>query len=232
MKTPMDIEFRLRGEVNGQTFDMNGYGLGDASAGTCELHLKASPAFPAGFDPVSCPFICSHPTSSFFARPVAGECDFSATTGGDYAVKPARHGTLRDARGQIVLDLTVTGRTYVSNGKLISENLMRGTSNLPRMAKNVTPSRDFILPSRAGEATAVVRFKMLSQAGEEFDGITVVPYRWASGRTLALPLVRNVADIIVEWNGGPEVSAYYRIDLAPLTQTVGAEAASASALSA
>jgi hypothetical protein len=212
MKTGLDIEFKLRGEVNGQTFDMDGYGLGDASAGTCELHLKAAPNFPDGFDPVSCPFICSHPTSSFFAQ-TDGD-GFAGLTGGNYAVSPARHGLIRNSKGETLLDLTVTGRTYLQNGKLVSENIMHGFSRLPRMEKNVTPSQDYILPAKAGQATALVRFQMLSKAGEEFDGLTVVPYRWTNGRSLNTILVRNVSEVIVEWNGGREVSAYYRLSIA------------------
>jgi len=215
MRTRLDIEFKLSGEVNGQVFDMNGYGVGDASQGTCELHLKGDPSFPVGFDPISCPFICSHPTSSYFAEPVAGCDGFASITGGSYAVNPARHGMIRNPQGETLLDLKVTGRTFVQNGKLISENVMRGFSHLPRMEKNVTPSRDYIVPARAGEATAIVRFQMLSQAGEEFDGLTVVPYRWSNGRSLNSVLVRNVDDILVEWNGGREASAYYRLSIAP-----------------
>jgi hypothetical protein len=218
MKTRLDIEFKLRGEVNGQTFDMNGFGLGDSSTGTCELHLKAEPNFPAGFDAVSCPFICSHPTSSYFAQPLGSDGGFAGITGGQYAVSPARHGVIRNAQGETLLDLQVTGRTYLRDGKLVSENTMRGFSRLPRMEKNVTPSRDYILPSRAGEATGLVRFRMLSRAGEEFDGLTVVPYLWTNGRSLESALVRNVDEVIVEWNGGREVSAYYRLTIAPLAE--------------
>jgi hypothetical protein len=213
-----DIVFNLRGDVNGQTFDMNGSGVGDTSVGTCELHLKAAPNFPVAFDPVTCPFICSHPTSSFCAQPLGALADFTGITGGEYAVDPARHGVIRNAQGETVLDLEVTGRTYISNGKLISENTMRGFSRVPRMARNVTPARDYILPSRAGEATGLVRFKMVSQEGDEFDGVTVVPYRWTNGRRLEVPLVRDVTELIVEWNGGREVSAYYRLSIAPLTE--------------
>jgi hypothetical protein len=216
MKTGMDIEFRLRGEVNGQTFDMNGYGLGDCATGTCELHLKAAPSFPVGFDPVSCPFICSHPTSSYFAKPT-GTADFASVTGGDYRVSPARHGVLRNSKGETVLDLQVTGRTFIDGGKLIVENTMTGISTLPPMERNITPMRDYLVPSAAGEATGLVRFKMVSKAGEKFDGVTVVPYRWSNGRSLETALVRDVADVIVEWNGGNEVSAYYRLTISALT---------------
>jgi hypothetical protein len=226
MNGRMDIEFRLSGKVNGKTFDMNGVGVGDASSGICELHLKAEPEFPTGFDPVSCPFICSHPTSSYFAQPLGCDSGFAGVTGGEYAVSPARQGVIRNTRGETLLDLRVTGRTYILNGKLVSENEMHGLSNLPRMDRNVTPSRDYILPSRAGEATGLVRFKMVSRTNEEFDGLTVVPYHWKSGHNLENVLVRNVDEVIVEWNGGQHVSAYYRLSITPMTQIAVMEAGS------
>lgn len=213
----MDIQFLLEGEVNGQAFSMNGLGVGNVASGVCELHLAAAPNFPNGFDPVSCPMICSHPTSTYFAQ-AHGCGGFAAVTGGEYEVRPARQGLIRNAKGETLLDLQVTGRVYVRNGKLVSENTMRGFSRLPRMERNVTPLRDYILPSGAGEATGLVRFKMVSRSGEEFDGLSVVPYRWKSGRHLDTALVRNVDEVIVDWNGGHQVSAYYRLSIAPLTE--------------
>lgn len=204
-----DIEFRLHAQVNGQTFDMNGSGSGNRRDGTCTLDLAASPGFPEGFDPVSCPCICSHPTSSYFSKVMEEGADFPALTGHAYKVQPARVGIIVDPKGRELLRLKVTGSVRIEGDKLVSEHEMMGISHLPRLARNVTPFNDYFLPSRAGEATAVVRFKLLTVAGEELDGMTVVPYRW-SGRELDAPLVRRVEDIQVEWDGQRRVVAHYR----------------------
>jgi hypothetical protein len=216
MKENIKIEFRLHAEVNNQTFDMNGEGIGNAEEGTCSLHLEASPKFPVGFDPVSCPAICSHPTSSFFSRALVEGTDFSTLTEQSYRVEPARHGVLYNASGEEVLNLHVSGSVYMKDGRLISEHQMWGTSNLPPLEKNITPYNDFFVPSRAGEATAIVRYKLLARSGEELDGMTIVPYKWDSGLEMASPLVRRVEDIRVEWDGARLVSAYYRTAIRPL----------------
>lgn len=216
-----DVLFLLRGRVNDQAFEMNGRGVGDADAGTLELHLKSEPGFPKGFDPVSCPLICSHPTSTFFARETVGGCSLASASGGQYSVDPAREGVLRDASGRELLRLQVTGRTAVDDGgRVVSENVMTGISLLPRMARNVTPVRDYIIPGEGREATAIIRYKMLTMDGAELDGQTVVPYRWDGGRPLEQPLVRLVHSIDVHWNGGDTVSAFYKVSVAPLYEAV------------
>ena len=224
MRKSLDVEFLLQAEVNGQRFQMNGTGKGDSNKGTLELHLKADPVFPPGFDPVTCPLICSHPTSSFFAAPRDEDSSFALLTGGCYSVDPARHGTLANSKGQELLDLRVTGRTVVTNGKLTTTNMMQGTSLMPRMARNLTPMRDYILPAGAGAATGIVRYQMVAMDGEVFDGQTVVPYRWQGEATLERPLVRLVESIDVHWNGGREVSAYYRLAIAALSEPADIEA--------
>lgn len=210
------IDFRLHAEVNGQSFDMNGEGLGNFETGTCSLHLEASPKFPAGFDPVSCPAICSHPTSSFFSRPVVEGLNLRTVTAESYRVEPARHGLIYDASGEKVLDLHVSGQVYMEEGRLVSVHKMWGTSQLPPLEKNLTPYNDYLVPSSIGEATAIVRYKLLAKSGEELDGLTIVPYKWDSGLALQSPLVREVEDIRVEWDGGRFVSAYYTTTIRPL----------------
>lgn len=210
------IEFRLHAEVNNQVFDMNGEGIGNVEEGICSLHLEASPDFPLGFDPVSCPAICSHPTSSFFSRSIVEGEDLRTVTASAYRVEPARHGVIYNSRGEKVLDLHVSGQVYMKDGRLMSVHKMWGTSHLPRLEKNLAPYDDYLVPSNKGEATAIVRFKLLAKSGEELDGMTIVPYRWDSGLALRSPLVRHVEDIRVDWDGGRIVSAYYITATRPL----------------
>lgn len=205
------IMWRLSADVNGTLFEMNGEGVGNASLGTCELHLEASPKFPSGFEPGSCPLICSHPTSLFFSRPDGA--DFAALTNGSYEIT-GRDGIVTDASGTELLRLKVHSTVHVDNGVFVIENTMRGVSNLPAIERNLTPFDDYIVPA-AGGATALVRFKMLTRDGQILDGVTVSPYKW-SGERLAAPLVRRVEDIRVEWNGRRNVSAYYRTSLRPI----------------
>jgi hypothetical protein len=207
------ISFRLTARVNDAEFEMNGSGIGDQTAGTCELHLTAVPRFPDGFDPVSCPKVCSHPTSLFFAATPPGVTGFGTLTGNDYAISPARDGQLYNAASELVMRLRVTGHVYLDGDTLVSEHSMEGFSHLPRIARTVTPFEDYLLPGPAGTATALSRYTLLTRAGEKLDGITTVPYRWANGLALAAPLARNVANIHVDWDGGAAVHAYYETAL-------------------
>jgi hypothetical protein len=213
MSESIPIIFRLQATVNGETFDMNGEGYGSAADGTCQLHLEADPGFPSGFDPVSCPMICSMPTSLFFARPLVEGADFSAITGQAYQVDPPRRGIVRNRLGEELLNLRVGGRVRLEDHQLISEHTMSGTSHLPQLERNVTPLDDYVMPTGAGQAVGLVRFTLLTRTGEELDGSTVAPLCWDSGRNLEGPLVRHVEDIRVEWDGARRVSSYYRISI-------------------
>jgi hypothetical protein len=207
-----DIGFALSGDVNGVKFEMNGTGVGNTADGTCELHLKAVPAFPVGFDPVSCPLICSHPTSTYFAKELAAGSSFRATASEQYAVSPAREGVLRTAKGEEVLRLSVIGETYVNDGGvLVSMNFMSGMSHLPAMKRNVTPLKDYILPAGKGRATGIIRYTMEARNGDELSGMTVVPYVWDADTALDEPLVRLVDSIHVDYTGGNEVHAFYKV---------------------
>ena len=220
MATLRRIAFRLTAHVNEFEFEMNGHGIGDQAAGTCELHLTAAPRFPDGFDPVSCPMVCSHPTSLFFSATEPGVEGFPQLTDGRYAVDPARDGQLYTNAGELVMRLSVTGNVYVDGETLVSEHAMQGFSQLPRIAKTVTPFDDFLLPGSAGAATALARYTLLTESGEQLDGITTVPYRWTNGRALGAPLVRKVANIHVDWDGGRTVHAYYETSLHHIASAV------------
>ena len=220
MATLRRIEFRLTARVNESEFEMNGHGIGDQAAGTCELHLTAVPGFPDGFDPVSCPMVCSHPTSLFFSATEPGVESFAQLTEGRYAVDPARDGLLYSSEGELVMRLSVTGNVYIDGDTLISEHAMQGFSRLPRIAKTVTPFDDFLLPGSDGAATGLARYTLLAESGEQLDGITTVPYRWTNGRVLGAPLARKVANVHVDWDGGRTVHAYYETSLHHFAPTV------------
>ncbi|POF27786.1 hypothetical protein [Roseibium marinum] len=212
------IAFFLHGTVNGESFDMNGKGVGDRSRGTCELHLEASPSFPVGFDPVSCPLICSHPTSTFFAKSDATCVDLAHIAAGAFDISPAREGVLRDSSGEELLRLSVTSTTRLEDDCLVIHNEMTGVSRLPRLKRNVTPLRDYIMPAGPGRATALIRYQLETEAGALLDGVTTVPYAWAGMNNLPEPLVRNVHDITVNWDGRTKVSAFYNVSIAALEE--------------
>jgi hypothetical protein len=216
MSESLPIIFRLQATVNGESFDMNGEGYGSATDGTCQLHLEADPGFPSGFDPVSCPMICSMPTSLFFARPLVEGADFPAITGQAYQVEPPRRGIIHNRQGEELLNLRVSGRVQLDGQRLLSEHTMSGTSHLPQLERNITPLDDYILPTGVGKAIGLVRFTLLTRSGEELDGTTVVPICWDSGRGLDCSLVRHVEDIRVEWDGARHVSSFYRVTISTL----------------
>lgn len=215
------LVFRLDANVNGSRFTFNGTGPGNSATGECTLNLEASPAFPVGFDPTSCPMVCSHPTSLYFAREEEGVTSIREVSGANYRVSPARQGMVYDSKGNLLMHLSVTGTVREENGVLISEHQMEGFSNLPTLASNVTPVDDYILPTGPGLATALTRWQMLTVEGDVLQGITTVPYAWDNGAELPSAIRRSVEEITVDWDGN-QVSAYYRTALRPASvkQTV------------
>jgi hypothetical protein len=211
------IAFRLKATVNDFEFEMNGHGVGDRAEGTCELHLSAAPRFPAGFDPVSCPMVCSHPTSLFFAATPPGLDGLDGLTECGYSVDPPREGLIYDAAGTLLMHLSVTGTVTVDGATVVSTHQMSGFSRLPRIVRTITPFDDYLLPGPAGTTTAVARYSLLTETGAVLDGITTVPYRWTSPRPLTVPIARRVESIDVDWDGGPAVHAYYRTSLRAMT---------------
>ncbi len=213
----MTIDFRLHAEVNGGTFDMDGHGVGDATTGGCELHLTGSPAFREGFDPVSCPMICSHPTSTYFSRPTCEGESFADVSGHSYSVERARQGNVYDSAGTCLLDLRVTSTVRVVDGRLQSYHEMRGFSHLPRLDRNLIVGDDYIVSAGAGRALAIVPFGLLTIEGDELRGICTVPYELADADARCPVLARTVETLEVDWNGGRDVSAYYRTSIRALT---------------
>lgn len=216
MGNHITIDFRLQAEVNGESFQMNGEGIGDPKEGTCVLRFEADPKFPKGFDPVSCPCICSHPTSLYFARELIAGTGFPSLTDHSYTVQPARQGIIHGPNGTELLNLRVAGSVKLEGNRLMSIHTMRGTSNLPPLARNLTPVDDYIVPGQPGQATALLRFRLLTQIGLELDGITFVPYKWNSNNRLEAPLLRRIEDLKVEWDGGRYVTAFYRSSIRSL----------------
>jgi len=212
------IDFRLQASVNGAEFEMNGQGIGNAGDGTCELHLAAEPAFPQGFDPVSCPMVCSHPTSTFFSLAENGCESFAQLTDAAYDVEPARDGLVYGVDGELLMHLKVRGSVRIEGDVLISEHVMTGFSKLPPIERTITGFDDYLLPSDAGRVTAVARYGLLTRAGNTLDGITTIPYAWKNGRALAEPMARRVDDIQVDWDGGTQVHAYYQTRLRNIAQ--------------
>lgn len=213
-ETPID--FRLQAEVNGESFEMNGTGVGNIDDGTCVLHLAASPRFPQGFDPVSCPRICSHPTSSYFSRAIAGE-SWRELSGGAASITPPRVGRVYDSKGMELLRLEVSGHVEVIDGVLRSYHQMRGFSHLPRLAGNVVTGDDFLVPAGPGAALGTVAFGLLTEDGEQLRGYCEIPYTLKDQQRIIPVLARTTEELRVDWDGGSEVSAWYRTSIRALT---------------
>jgi len=211
------IDFRLHAAINGHNFDMDGHGLGDAEDGSCELHLAATPAFPTGFDPVSCPMICSHPTSSFFSRPLCVGESFADLAGGSFDVSPARHGDIYTEQGEHLAHIEVTSEVAVRDGVLISYHTMEGFSHLPPLERNILVGDDHILAAGPGRALACIAFGLLTKTGERLQGTCTVPYELADTERVIPVLARTVDHLHVDWDGGAQVSAYYRTSIRALS---------------
>ena len=203
MHTP--ISWKMKSIVNNETFEFHGEGFGDSSTGVCDMQFKST-GFPEGFDPVSCPNICNAPTTSCFARTnddfggLLELCDA-------YSVSPSRIGRVHDSEGKELLHLEVTSDVQYLDGRLVVVNEMNGFSHLPPLERNLVPIVDFLIPAGRGEATGVIRFKLLTKSGEVLHGSTVVPYKWTSGKSLPSLLSRRIEAMDVAWDGRNSVSA-------------------------
>jgi hypothetical protein len=219
MSKHIPIEFRLSADVNGTSFNMNGEGIGTPEDGTCVLHLEVDPYFPEGFDPVSCPCICSHPTSLYFAGGGSVWNKVLEGMGQQFTVQPARVGAIFSPSGEQLLRLEVDGHVSRHGDRVVSVHRMRGFSHLPKLARNLTPVDDVMIPSKEGEATALIRFKLLAEAGEQLDGMTTIPYQWSTPYVLPSMFTRRFESIDVEWDGGRRVSAYYQSSIRAVDTT-------------
>ena len=206
----LTIDFQLQADVNAVTFQMNGHGFGDADAGTCELDLTADPAFPTGFDPVSCPMICSHPTSMYFTRPIGDALTVADIAHDAYSVAPPREGVVYSADGICLLRLSVSSKIWSDGSCLHSHHHMQGFSHLPAISHNLMPISDYVVPDGPGRATALTRFKMITMDGHVLDGITTTPISWTSQAGLPSALLRTVEELGVTWDRRRKVTARYR----------------------
>jgi hypothetical protein len=204
---------------------MDGRGVGDAGDGSCELHLSATPAFPTGFDPVSCPMICSHPTSSFFSRPMCIGESFADLAGGSFGVSPARQGDIYNEQGEHLAHLEVTSTVERRGEVLISHHEMLGFSHLPPLEQNVLVGDDHIFGAGPGRALASIGFGLLTKTGETLQGMCTIPYQLADSDRVLPVLARTVDYLHVGWDGGPDVSAYYRTSIRALSDVAALDPA-------
>ena len=209
------IEWRMSCEVNGERFQFDGGGHGEARTGTVEMAYEAS-CFPAGFDPVSCPLICNAPATMPFARKDDGNDTLLDIAGGQLSVEPARAGSIYDAKGKQVLSLSVSSEIMEENGNIVIGNKMKGFSRLPALAANITPVEEYIIPNGPGRAISTIRFRLQAKNGEMLTGMTTVPYSWLGGRILEMPLTRRYEMIDVRWDDKVNVTSTIRSALTPL----------------
>lgn len=192
-------------DVNGVQFELNGEGLACPDTGMNDMRFRADGA-PDGFDPVSCPMICNAPLTSFIAQPTSDGESMIQFTGGRLSVSPARVGRVHDASGREVLHLQVETEIELKGDEVRVRNRMWGTSHLPELSHHITPIRDYLVPGGPGEATAAIRFQLVTTGGETLYGSTLVPYRWQG---MALPDVwrRQVDRIDVDWGRNSDIHA-------------------------
>lgn len=211
------IRFELEADIDDQKFSMEGDGEGNRDEGHCAMEVKIGSGYPEGFNPVSCPLICSQQTSLAFAKSTDPSSDIVGLANGEYQVSPHRTGRIHKTDGKKLAHLEVAGEVTQEDGKVVSRQKMTGFSNLPPLKHAITPVRDFILPSGPGEATSLTRYQLECQDGERLEGLTVVPYRWDSKRQegLSAPIMRQV-DVDAQWDGKETLDAEYNISMSTL----------------
>lgn len=202
------VDWKMKCNVNGVDFQLNGMGTADVRAGLNEMRFAARGA-PVGFDPVSCPMICNAPLTSFIAAAGDGHDTLLALTGGRLQIAPARVGRVHDASGRELLNLAVETTIALEQQTLVVRNRMHGYSRLPELARNRVPVWDALVPNGPGSATGVVRFELETRAGEILQGSTLIPYRW-NGPALPAVWRRAVEQIDVVWNGFEDIRATVR----------------------
>jgi hypothetical protein len=209
MQNKFEIEWRMTCHVNGVSFEFNGTGEGRPDTGVTELHLEST-GFPEGFDPVSCPCICNAPATIASARPLAGGNPVLLAAGNCLEVSPARIGAIYDARGEQLLNLSVSSSLTFDGRRLLAQSVMRGWSRLPALERNITPSDEHITAEGPGRAISTLRFRLLAKSGEMLSGLTLVPYCWKAPTSIPFPLTRVYEAINVEWNGDRKVHTTVR----------------------
>jgi hypothetical protein len=210
MSAIIPIRFFLDVQVNGKSMTVKGHGHGDPFAGSYDLHLTATPAFPPGFA-VAGPNSCQMPLRLFFAHPEGDAPSFADLTDFQYRVDPEGRAVVSNPADEAVGDLRGRGQTRYADGVLVSKQQLCGTLDtawLETVTHVDVPYDDILDPFGPGRATGRAQCQ-LRGSKEPLGCTATVPYRW-DGDALPERLVCTVMEQRVDWDGRPDAHVHVR----------------------
>lgn len=203
MTERIPVSWHLHGDVNDVAFTLAGHGTADLATGTTELHLKAAPALPDGFDPGLSQMICNFALAGYTAVsrvPVS----MRDAVQSEMFVRPRREVIITDAAGEQITKLEALTTFALTDGGIVITNHMTGFSRLPAAVVTATGD-EALVPGPNGTATGVARYTVKLANGAVLDGMTVVPYRF--DRAVAVtPARRALSGQTCTWTSADEVT--------------------------
>ena len=204
MTERIPVSWHLRGEVNSQNFTFVGTGTADLATGTTELHLKATPSLPEGFDPALSHMICNFALAGYTAVPGVSVSMRDAVSTRLF-VRPRRQVIITDAAGEQVARLEALTTMEIADNNISITNYMTGFSRLPSGVSLVS-GEEALIPGPVGTATGVARYAITLKNGDILEGMTVVPYRFDRPDVEVTPARRVLRDQSCEWTSSGEVT--------------------------
>ncbi len=204
MSDPNTVAWSMRGHVNDERFSVAGSGSADLDLGSTELHLHATPGFPAGFDPALSQLMCNFALAGYAAIPT-GHGGFRAAVRETLHVRPRRQVIITDAAGEHIVRLAALTAMTVSGGHITVTNDMTGFSHLPAAVARVY-GEEMLVPGTPGAATGVAQYRVELVDGQVLDGLTVVPYRFDRTGARVSVAVRTIADHVCLHRSPTEVT--------------------------
>lgn len=215
METTYEVLWTLHGEVNAETFVMEGGGEADTRLGSTSLHLNIEPRIPAGFDPALSQMICNFVVSGFTASGSV-EVSLRDVVDRELFIRPARIGRVFDATGEELVRLEALTTMSVAEGLITVTNWMTGFSHLPSPVIEVRGS-ETLVPAAPSRATGVTHFTVRLQDRSQLDGLTVVPYQFDRMGLSVTPAIRSISDVHCERLSDTEVRLNATSEWKPLS---------------
>lgn len=197
-----EIRWELAGTVNGESFNVTGFGSANSDTGRHSLRLDADPGFPKGFDPSVTEFICNFPPAGFTAASSV-ETSLRDVVDTELFVSPSRIARIFDSAGEELVHLEALTTMRVDGNQIHVSNWLTGQAHLPAPVVHASGS-EVLLPAGPHRATGTAHFGVELADGTHLDGLTVVPYRFDGDEEPSAAL-RKISDVTAERVGDESI---------------------------
>ena len=207
----MKVDYLLTGLINDNYLQVSGEGEIDKDAG--EFHLSLKPdRIDSGWDPSVTVLMCCDNLRLYSAS--MEKCSHELTSfreklsrlsyGGARFPTEHRSGVIQDKHGKPVLNLKAKGFLFVENARASVRTVITefnsSIQEFGGVREIITPYTEIVVPSLNGMAIGISRYRLITNSGEELEGMTKYPYIFNDGFVMRNMLKLNVhkAEVVSE----------------------------------